>query len=655
MNYFFLTLVLLLINSESLNASYARCSHNDTGKFILETNSGKIKGNCQHVVLHTDTHQLGENVYSWLSIPFAEPPIGENRFEAPKPIRPWSNILDGTKWPNSCVQNIDESLSSLKPEEQFSAYKMWIPSRKYTNFSEDCLYLNLFLPAETYLRSSLTSKKDPAPIVVFIHGTSGTPVLDIYDPSNFVAISGLIAVTITYRTGILGNLFLDGELGGNQALLDQHLALKWVQSNAEKFGGDPTRITLLGSSAGAASIGYHLLYRPSWPLFRNVILQAGSPFINSAKPISSDEATNRGRGFLHAIGCGNMSSSNAELLACARQHNAHYLTKQVQVYLINHLLDGSAVASGLSVAFPPVIDGEVVKETPEEAFKSNNFKSCSILNGFSANEGSMFVAYAGLMGTKSMELRKQVPINFNKIYEFVSEYLKFYPSYPHRSTKAVIDAIIFQYTKLTSEFHNQLDAPLTKLNYFNALSRIIGDQIFVCPAVKLMDFYARRNHSVYSYLYSHRISSSPWPSWYGVVHADELAMVMGQPLAIRAQNTAISTNPWLSPKAGYPRREKTLSKEIILYWSNFVKFDNPNVQDKDTGDDEELKEWPLYKVSSQNLADNNQYLVLRSNGSKAARSYGFEECQFWNHLIPALIDELGKLLFFKSERIMSVG
>ena len=631
-----------MINFNFLNASFAKCLSSDPGK-ILETNTGKVKGTCQHVYLHTDTHDIGENVYSWLSIPFAEKQTKENRFDTPKPVRPWSDVLDGSKWPNSCFQVVDKSLSDLKMEEQFSGYKMWIPSRKHSNFSEDCLFLNLFIPASVYLKHSLpSSKKEPTPIVVFFHGTSGTPVLDIFDPSNFVAISGLIAVTITYRTGIFGNLYLEDELDGNQGLLDQHLALKWIHSNAERFGGDPDRITLLGSSAGAASIGYHLLYKQSWPLFNNVILQGGSPFVNYAKPIKKKEATNRARNFFIAIGCGNETSSNGDLLACARNHSESYLSENVRVYLNDHLYAGRSSSALLATAFPPVIDGEIIKEDPEEAFKnSENFKSCSILSGYAANEGSMYLAYAGLMGSKASELRKQQAITFKQLVNFIQDYLKYYPTYPNKSQKILIDAILFHYTKLTSSFDsNNNNSYLNRVNYFNALSRIIGDRHFVCPSIKLLDIYARRNESVYSYFYSHRITSSPWPSWYGVVHADELAMVMGQPLAVRPHTSAISTNPWLSPKAGYSHWEKKLSKEIILYWSNFAKFSNPNTPDSKTEQhdfNEILQEWPLYK--SLTTADSQKNFILKANGSKIARSLAFEECQLWNHFLPTILKD----------------
>lgn len=641
-----LLILVLSLQLASLNAfSVARCSRNDKRDYILDTNNGKIKGSCSHVVINGITDVLSDNVYSFLSIPYAEPPVGENRFEAPKPAKPWSNVLDGTKWPNTCIQYTDQSIYNLKPEEQFPAYKMWLPSPKHTNYSEDCLYLNLWLPADAYYKMNLRSNSSQkVPILIFVHGSSGTTALDIYDPSNLVAATGVIAVTITYRASLFGSLYLNDNLAGNQAFLDQNLAFQWVHANAERIGGDPNRITLMGSSAGAMAIGFHLMYRPSWPLFRNVILQAGSPFHSPITPVNKAEANERARQYLISIGCGNSSNTNAELVACAKQRDAQYLAKTAQEFFVNRLLDGNAnAASYLMSAFPPVIDGTIIKETPEEAFKRNNFKSCSILTGFAADEGSMFVAYAGLMGTKMTELRKQVSVNFTRLVDFLNDYLKYYPVYPKKSSKALIDLILFQYTKLTSSSNH--DSPLMRSNYFNALSRIIGDQVFVCPSLKLADTYARRNHSVYVYLYSHRLSTSPWPSWYGTVHADELAMVFGQPVSTKSYASAISTNPWLATRDGYFSLERRLSNDMMFAWANFIKNDNPNDM---TNEQKILLKWPKYtvqKVLPGSKAVDGQYLILKTNGTKISRNYALEECQFWNQLLPTIIEENGNFLF----------
>ena len=103
-----------------------------------------------------------------------------------------------------------------------------------------------------------------------------------YEPSTVVAMSNIIVITINYRVGLFGFLQMSGtDAAGNQGFLDQVLALKWIQENAASFGGDASRVTISGQSAGSWSVGYHLLHTPSWPLFRNGILHSGSPLMVS--------------------------------------------------------------------------------------------------------------------------------------------------------------------------------------------------------------------------------------------------------------------------------------------------------------------------------------------------------------------------------------
>ena len=149
--------------------------------------------------------------YFYLGIPFAEPPVNKNRFKKPIKVSSWSNIKDGTNWPNVCEQEVKTFLA------------------KGQSLSEDCLYLNIFVSAKSYMkyRKNKCSKK---PILVFIHGgqfDSGSSIS--YEPSINVALSDIIYITIQYRLGPFGFMHLAGtKVSGNQAFLDQHLALKWV-------------------------------------------------------------------------------------------------------------------------------------------------------------------------------------------------------------------------------------------------------------------------------------------------------------------------------------------------------------------------------------------------------------------------------------------
>lgn len=305
----------------------------------------------------------------------------------------------------------------------------------------------------------------------------------------------------------------------------------------------------------------------------------------------------------------------------------------------------------LKTYYTIVIDNELVHNTPEQLLKQGNFKRCPILTGFTANEGSFLIAKSGLLGFKTAELKKQQNISHNDLANFLNEYFAYYPNYPLSISKMVLDLILHEYTKLTTS-KDDLNLPLSliKSNYFSDLSKILADQAFVCPAYKFSDALSKYGANVYLYLYSHRVSSSQWPIWYGAVTGDELAFTFGHTIANNKQKTTISYNPWANPKHLYTNNEKILTKEIIGYWSNFIKFNNPN-------SDWESVKWPqytLYNRDDENVpfSQSGQYMVFKINGTKVSRGYSLEQCKFWNSYLPSLVDQHGKLLVFKKVLII---
>jgi carboxylesterase type B len=129
--------------------------------------------------------------------------------------------------------------------------------------SEDCLYLNIYAPSSLFYEGNFLL----IPIVVFFHGgsfISGSGSDDVYDPFVFVGTTNVIIITVNFRLGVFGSLYLsESDANGNQALLDQHLALKWIHDNAYYFKGDNSKVTLMGHGTGAYSVGHHLFYKPS--------------------------------------------------------------------------------------------------------------------------------------------------------------------------------------------------------------------------------------------------------------------------------------------------------------------------------------------------------------------------------------------------------
>ncbi|KAL3310967.1 hypothetical protein Ciccas_010458 [Cichlidogyrus casuarinus] len=230
-----------------------------------------------------DVSQLNKTVFAFLGIPYARPPVGRLRFADPQKFPPWPGIRQVRTQPNSCYQ-----VESNPYEQKNPMLKMWLAN---TNRSEDCLYLNIWT-------SSATANTDK-PVLVWIYGGSysqGTITLEVYDGSVLSAQEDVVVVSMQYRLGFLGNLYLKktGKLSsqlatGNQALKDQALALEWVRANIAAFGGSPHKVTLMGESAGAASIGLHWISPISNHLFNRAILESGSPFVRWAVD-SSDAA-----------------------------------------------------------------------------------------------------------------------------------------------------------------------------------------------------------------------------------------------------------------------------------------------------------------------------------------------------------------------------
>ncbi|XP_055533357.1 juvenile hormone esterase-like [Wyeomyia smithii] len=195
----------------------------------------------------------GNQYEAFFGIPYAKPPLGKLRFRDPVPVEPWDGYYDATYERSKCMQKI-----SAHPLSQVEG-------------SEDCLYLNLYRPK--YIT-------DPLPVIFYIHGgsyASGSASAVEYGPERLMGTRKVIVVVIQYRLGAFGFLSTEDKCApGNYGLKDQNLALRWVQYNIQKFGGDSKRITLVGQSAGGASVQLHMMSPLSRGLFSKAISMSGS-------------------------------------------------------------------------------------------------------------------------------------------------------------------------------------------------------------------------------------------------------------------------------------------------------------------------------------------------------------------------------------------
>ncbi|CAG9819293.1 unnamed protein product [Phaedon cochleariae] len=236
---------------------------NDLGKTVKKANNELIEDICTLVKL-PDGKLRGRKAissrniefYAFQQIPYAMPPIGKLRFEDPVPPEKWDGILNVTKNTKTCFQFIN-----------FLHVYDWRESQ-----TEDCLYLNVYTPVCASSGGSLA-------VMFYIYGSgylSGASDYDLFGPDHLMK-NGVIVVTFNYRLGPLGFLSTgDNVIPGNYGMKDQVLALKWVNRNILYFGGDPNRISIVGHSSGAASVGLHLMSKLSRGLYNSAVCQSGT-------------------------------------------------------------------------------------------------------------------------------------------------------------------------------------------------------------------------------------------------------------------------------------------------------------------------------------------------------------------------------------------
>jgi len=527
---------------------------------------GKIQG------LETSTSD-GKKVSAWYGIPYAQPPTGSLRFRHPRPIEPWSGVKRTQEQPNSCIQYTDV----MFPD--FAGSAQWNTNTKQ---SEDCLYLNVVVP-----------KPHPknAAVLLWIYGGgfwSGTATLDLYDMRTMVAEENIIMVGIQYRVASLAFLYFDTtDVPGNAGMFDQIMAMQWVKDHIASFGGNPNNITLMGESAGAASVSLHLLSPLSRDLFSQAIMQSATANTRWAV-VTKSEGKLRGLRLAELMDCPHDGTDIRASIDCLREADA---TKMVNAEW-NGITHGF---TGLIGIFCPIIDGAFLDSSPEMSLKQGNFKKANILMGANKNEGNYFILY---YFPKMFPKKEEIFVNRA---DFIRTIKEAYPQYNELQRKA----ISFEYT-------NWLN-PEDPVANRNAVDRYTGDKEFTCPVVEFAHRYAETGNNVYMYYFTQRPSISKWPEWAGAMHADEISFVFGAPLNV---------------SNGYTQEEVTLSKQIMSYWANFAKTGNPSLSADHTWTE---TYWPLHTPLKR------ETLTLHAGGpAPVLEGHRVRKCAFWNKFLPHL-------------------
>ncbi|XP_015229284.1 PREDICTED: neuroligin-2 [Cyprinodon variegatus] len=521
--------------------SLASCQRMDPSKHpIVSTNYGKLRG----VKKDLNNEILGP-VEQYLGVPYATAPIGDRRFQPPEAPGSWQEIRNATQFAPVCPQNVHGVLPEIMLPVWFTD-NLDVAAGYIQNQSEDCLYLNIYVPTED---GPLTKKTDESsmnkprdedirdrrkkPVMLFIHGGSymeGTG--NMFDASVLAAYGNVIVVTMNYRLGVLGFLSTgDQSAKGNYGLLDQIQALRWLNENIGHFGGDPERITIFGSGAGASCVNLLILSHHSEGLFHRAIAQSGTAIASwsvNYEPLKYTTILAR------KVGCS--YSESADLVDCLRRKT------------FRELVDQDIQPSRYHIAFGPVVDGDVVPDDPEILMQQGEFLNYDILMGVNQGEGLKFVD-----DSEDNDGISAAAFDYT-ISNFVDN-LYLYPE----GKNILRETIKFMYTDWADRDNGDMRR--------KTLLALFTDHQWVAPAVATAKLHAEFQSPVYFYTFYHHCQTEARPEWADAAHGDEIPYVFGVPM-IGATD--------LFP-CNFSKNDVMLSAVVMTYWTNFAKTGDPNL------------------------------------------------------------------------------
>jgi para-nitrobenzyl esterase len=459
-------------------------------------------------------------IYRYLGIPYAAPPVGDRRWFPPQPPAAWSAPLEAFEFGGWCAQN------------ELGVYSQ--PSQ-----TEDCLYLNVFMPAGS-------GKGDKLPVMVWIPGgglIAGRA--NDYDPAKFVNEGNVVFVSMNYRIGVFGFfshpvLDEEGHDFANYGFMDQQFALAWVRQNIGNFGGDPDNVTIFGESAGGMSVLFHMASPRSKGLFHKGIVQSGafvhSPYLVGFDGVAPETAQSYAKEVVKRLGCTDEVDAKA-----LRSISPEALLTAVSTF--------GYAATGMIA-----IDGVILPMSIQETFETGTFNRVPIINGGNRDEWTWMV---GMLEAASGHVltADELPETLRMIFgAHGDEIARQYPQEDYGGSPGL------------------------------ALAAAQTDGLFVHPLLRANQALAHQL-PVWAYRFNEDQGPNPFPKVsfpYGAAHALELPYLFEDYLCFDGTPQRL------------PADQAELSHRMIAYWVNFARAGDPNSP--------ELPLWPRYDENGQYMS-----------------------------------------------------